>query len=617
MAIDLAAEPDFTLGRAKVSPSSLQMIQAGTCRALEPRIMQVLVALAKRRGEVVSREALMAAGWGSRVVGEDALYRAVMEVRKLGQESGAFSLENVRRVGYRLTEARSADEAGAAPARSPTPRAVPWALPSLAALVLAAGAALAWSWATSAHPRWQNGRVEVAPARAALADPGLQRLSDPFEQAMVRSLATSGVETTLGPSHSPAEFRILSAFGQEGALYSAYAQIVDRRSGLVLWSKRFERNASDAAGFPEAVANRVGDTLFCAMGSRSRSRKRMSPAIFGMFLNACADRRPPNGGADRFFEVTRQLTEAAPDLSVAHSMHAVAASVLASNADAKLAPEYFQATRSAADRALRLDPGNGEAYFAIGIAYGPGRSWLDRERNFAKAAQLTPDLSVVHNYEMEVLYEVGRFQEAVALNAKVAGRDVFSPFALRRLAEARAASGDGPAAEAVLRRIDQMDAAVGRLARFDILLWSTDPAAVDLDALAADGRGVVSDARLDCALAYVRRRSSAAHQRLSGLPGPCEAAPLEWRIQMLARAGDIDGAYVLAGRERAAIRDPGPLFTPQMRAFRADPRFMPLARALGLVDYWRGSGHWPDFCSEPSRPYDCEASAAGPPASTS
>jgi hypothetical protein len=61
-----------------------------------------------------------------------------------------------------------------------------------------------------------------------------------------------------------------------------------------------------------------------------------------------------------------------------------------------------------------------------------------------------------------------------------------------------------------------------------------------------------------------------------------------------------------------------------MRAFRADPRFMPLAAQYGLVDYWTRSGHWPDFCTERDRPYDCAAvareltaSSASPPAGVS
>jgi hypothetical protein len=52
------------------------------------------------------------------------------------------------------------------------------------------------------------------------------------------------------------------------------------------------------------------------------------------------------------------------------------------------------------------------------------------------------------------------------------------------------------------------------------------------------------------------------------------------------------------------------LFNTQAVAIRRDPRFMQLAQRLGLLDYWRTTGHWPDFCSEPGLPYDCKALAA-------
>ena len=52
------------------------------------------------------------------------------------------------------------------------------------------------------------------------------------------------------------------------------------------------------------------------------------------------------------------------------------------------------------------------------------------------------------------------------------------------------------------------------------------------------------------------------------------------------------------------------LFAPSTAAMRRDPRFMALAGQMGLVDFWRTSGVWPDFCAEPGLPYDCKAQAA-------
>jgi hypothetical protein len=54
----------------------------------------------------------------------------------------------------------------------------------------------------------------------------------------------------------------------------------------------------------------------------------------------------------------------------------------------------------------------------------------------------------------------------------------------------------------------------------------------------------------------------------------------------------------------------GVFFRVNMREFRNDPRFMPLAARYGLVRYWKKTGRWPDFCLEADLPYDCKAEAA-------
>jgi formylglycine-generating enzyme required for sulfatase activity/DNA-binding winged helix-turn-helix (wHTH) protein len=100
--IDLAREPRFRIGAVEVSPSTRELVAAGRRETLQPRVMQVLVALARRWGEVVSRDELIAMCWGGRVVGEDAINRCIFSVRQVGNTYGAFSVETILRVGYRL-----------------------------------------------------------------------------------------------------------------------------------------------------------------------------------------------------------------------------------------------------------------------------------------------------------------------------------------------------------------------------------------------------------------------------------------------------------------------------------------------------------------------------------
>ena len=52
------------------------------------------------------------------------------------------------------------------------------------------------------------------------------------------------------------------------------------------------------------------------------------------------------------------------------------------------------------------------------------------------------------------------------------------------------------------------------------------------------------------------------------------------------------------------------LFRPTLRNLRQNPRFLRIAQHFGLLDYWRQSGKWPDFCFEPDQPYDCKKEAA-------
>src|SRR5688572_15909558 len=103
-AIELAEEGDLSLGKLLVCPSRREILADGKTEMIEPRVMQVLVALARRRGEVVSREQLIESCWGGRFVSEDALNRCMTKVRKLAAPD-AFALETIPRVGYRLVAA--------------------------------------------------------------------------------------------------------------------------------------------------------------------------------------------------------------------------------------------------------------------------------------------------------------------------------------------------------------------------------------------------------------------------------------------------------------------------------------------------------------------------------
>ena len=100
----LAHELDFPLGSSTVSPSRLQMECGDRSERVEPRVMQVLVVLARAEGAVVTRDELIDSCWEGRIVGEDAIQRVLGRIRHLAIEcaDGSFKLETIRGVGCRL-----------------------------------------------------------------------------------------------------------------------------------------------------------------------------------------------------------------------------------------------------------------------------------------------------------------------------------------------------------------------------------------------------------------------------------------------------------------------------------------------------------------------------------
>jgi DNA-binding winged helix-turn-helix (wHTH) protein/tetratricopeptide (TPR) repeat protein len=100
----LAHEPPFHIGDILVHPSTRQVERGNRQETLEPRVMQVLVALARAQGGIVTRDELIESCWESRVVGDDSINRVISRIRRLAARlgDGRFAVETIARVGYRL-----------------------------------------------------------------------------------------------------------------------------------------------------------------------------------------------------------------------------------------------------------------------------------------------------------------------------------------------------------------------------------------------------------------------------------------------------------------------------------------------------------------------------------
>lgn len=90
-----------------VDPAAGEMVGPAGREQLDPKVMQVLVVLARHAGEVVPRQALLEAVWPAVVVGEDVVSRCIYQLRRHlrqagGDERHAALVETLPKRGYRL-----------------------------------------------------------------------------------------------------------------------------------------------------------------------------------------------------------------------------------------------------------------------------------------------------------------------------------------------------------------------------------------------------------------------------------------------------------------------------------------------------------------------------------
>ncbi len=277
-----------------------QLSAAGKTVKLEPKAMAVLVHLADRPGQVVSRDALLSAVWSGVSVVDDSLTQVVIKLRKaLGNApDDPTYIQTIAKGGYRLIAPVVRSEEIASAAVSPDlgvsniyrKRHVPWiAGAGMTAFLLAA--AVAW---------WINGeRVTSVPAGlaipaglATMASVEADRTAQPtaaiksFEvlgndpQAVllargitadlvtdlskVFGLSVIGVVSTGGQASGealtntpPIRYLVSGSVQRVGARLRLQVHLTDAKTGKQLWSERFDRPLSGFFSIQEELGPKI------------------------------------------------------------------------------------------------------------------------------------------------------------------------------------------------------------------------------------------------------------------------------------------------------------------------------------------------------------------------
>ncbi len=280
--VRLSAERDFTLGDLRIKPSVSEAIRGDRAEHVEPRVMQVLVALAGAAGRVVSRDELIRRCWDGRVVGEAAINRCMSRLRALadrGDGSRSFSVETIARVGYRL-QAESSGEAlpEVAPDQPRTKRIAPLAIAALAMAAIVAVVALGYRFVSRAPAVATVPSIAVLPFKDLSADADGAYFAAAIQDEILTRLAkigslkvisrTSAVEAA-GKAGTLADIartlgvaNVLEGSVQRaGGKVRVNVQLIHAASDDHLWAEAYDRPLDDVLSVENDIAGSIATVL--------------------------------------------------------------------------------------------------------------------------------------------------------------------------------------------------------------------------------------------------------------------------------------------------------------------------------------------------------------------
>lgn len=384
-------------------------------------------------------------------------------------------------------------------------------------------------------------------------------------------------------------------------------------------------NMSGPAAQSDQLQARVGALTIAVLNCSEQGlapRVHLMDSALQAFLHACELSETASHGdaggsaAYAMLDAMRHAAREAPDFAGSHSMLAKHLAYVVAYGNLGERASLQSEAQSEAHRALELDPKDPDALVALGLL-APALDFAQRESWFRKALASNPSWSHANGFLGNVMASVGRLHEALTLyqraasvNPLAADWTVIVPLALVNVGQTTEATREMvPFAQRwpdnPLIWHTQIESMIAQKHWGDALKL-LDSAANLPSPPSADW--IASKRELFAAL---QSGDSAARKRLRDKLLASARVDPEFAIYELGMLGSADDAFAIVRHYSPQTSDsPDFLFRPEAAVLRQDPRFMTLAAQFGLVDYWRRTGQWPDFCSDPKLAYDCRKEAA-------
>lgn len=450
----------FRIGEWLIEPSLNQISDGSNLLRLEPKVMEVLLCLARCSGEVAAKETLMQAVWPDRFVTDEVITTTIHELRKaLGDEArNPRFIQTVPRKGYRLiapvipeeklSEVRPVTAKSVLPlpekalpadaADTPMRQGMRWRRPLFAVAVVLALLISLSLWHLLSQPGTELQPINslaVLPLGNLSGDPQQEPLADAMTEALIAELAratplrvvsrTSVMSYKHADKTAPQIARELNVDAIiEGSVQRAgdrvrvTVQLIDARTDQHLRAESYERDARDVLTLQSELSHLIIQELRASLALYEQARRvdaaQAPAAARAAYLQGRLlwNRRTESAMLQALTQFARAI-QLAPDYAPAYSGQADAYLQLV-NFDVLRPEEGFPKAKAAALKAVQLDDQLAEAHTSramVQLSYEWDRAGA--EAGFRRALTLNPNYATARNWYSQFLWAAGRADEAM------------------------------------------------------------------------------------------------------------------------------------------------------------------------------------------------------------
>lgn len=610
-------EKGFRLGEWDVLPARRELHRGDEVVQPEPKQLKVLLSLAQRDGDVVTREELVDECWDGRATADEPINRCISQLRKhLGDTERPYRyIDALVKSGYCLKQPVELHEPDAAPV---APVAVEtrsgtrlWALVAALAIV-ALGA-----WWFSGGPAKPVESIAVMPFENLSGNQANAYIASGFKEELVHTLQGAPElmikNIQVAYNDTPIEELgeilavdsiLMGALQVEGAELKFNYQLVRTEDGVTIMSDMVRGPRDQVFALQEQMATEVSKIFIDEASQQLLSQSRPeNPTAFDRYMigQDLLGHRRQTGKLEGAIELFEESIALDPTYGPAYLALAEIYVLLPDYRGVGIEEAHAKAIELV-EHGIQADPAIEQAAASVyGFVYHKQKKWAEAEAAFQRATSAQVVEPNAFNWYSLMLGSVGRYDESLAQG--LAGLEYFptSPILNSRVAIVYTWMNEADLAGEFYKRARQLGVRGGthELAHAMHLIrqGDLDGARQAADVGITDGGGSTDwVAPVFSALADPANREAA----LQILNEAAAEGPLNPQVESTVRVllGDTDGALRVA---RTLVK-PGEIYETEflfLREFKAlweRPEFLELMTTLGITEYWEQVGcRWVDF----------------------